>query len=60
VQQDRTLHLEHARQELQQLGEVVPVDRTDVAEAELLEECPRDDEVFDAFLDLAGKVLNLL
>ena len=50
----------HELEGLHHLGDVVPVDRAEIAKAELLEQHPRGPEVFDALLEGLGEVHQLL
>jgi len=58
VQEDRALEVADHRQVLLQLAEVVPVDRADVAEPEILEEHPAQHARLDAVLDLVQEPLH--
>ena len=49
-------HAAHEAQRIAELGEIVPVERAEIAEAELLEEHARREEILDALLDVLREI----
>ena len=60
VDDPRPLHPAHELERVAELGQVVSVDRAEVAEAQLLEQHARGEEVLDALLHVLGEVHDAL
>ena len=54
------VHPAHELQRVAELAEIVPVDRAEVAESELLEQHPRREQILDALLDVLREVHHAL